>query len=120
MICANIFKTLLAISVVLTGLAGGCEQPSEPPPREEEPYFKPGEYGGDPMEHLYNLQLSPDGSRIALIRAYTPGETFDPRDQLWISQRRRDRPGADRLQYRYGGLVAKRREVGNNFYNRFS
>lgn len=63
-----------------------CGTPSQPP-TEEEPYFKPGEYGGDPLkgtEHLYNMQLSPDGSKIALIRSRTPESPFEPRDQLWI------------------------------------
>jgi len=65
----------------------GCGEAPEPP-RKDEPYFKPGEYGGEPMdstEHLYNLQLSPDGQQMAFIRAYTPGRPLDPRDQLWIS-----------------------------------
>lgn len=80
------FSTILAMLIFITGLAGGCEQPTEPP-KEEEPYFAPGEYGGDPLpdtEHLYNMQLSPDGSKIALIRSRTPGSLFEPRDQLWI------------------------------------
>ena len=69
-------------------LAVACEQTVEPPPpAEEEPFFKPGEYGGDALngtEHLYNFQLSPDGSRMALIRSRTPDLPLEPRDQLWI------------------------------------
>lgn len=79
--------SILATFFIVTSLAGGCEQPTDPPDKKEEPYFKPGEYGGEPLEdteHLYNLQLSPDGSKIALIRSRTPGGVFEPRDQLWI------------------------------------
>lgn len=87
MIPLNILKAVLVTLLIATGLFGGCEQPSQPPPPEEEPYFQPGEYGGDPLEgteHLYNLQLNPDGNKIALLRAYTPEEPFEPRSQLWI------------------------------------
>jgi Tol biopolymer transport system component len=86
MMIRTYFSTILTAILLITGLAGGCEQPTEPP-EPEEPYFKPGQYGGDPLEdteHLYNLQLSPDGSKIALIRSRTPGGVFEPRDQLWI------------------------------------
>lgn len=88
MIYLTILKLIVAACVIMSTMLGGCEPSTEPPPEEEpEPYFKPGEYGGDPLEgteHLYNFHLSPDGSQIALIRAYTPGEPLAPRDQLWI------------------------------------
>ena len=35
-------------------------------------------------EHLANVQPSPSGDRIALVRKRTPGEPSDPRNQLWI------------------------------------
>ena len=42
--------------------------------KPDEPLFQPGEYGGDPLpdaEELYNVQVSPDGEQIALIRSVT-------------------------------------------------
>ena len=66
----------------------------EDPPPEPEPLFAPGDYGGDPLpgtEELYNVRLSPDGSQVALIRSFTPGQPGQPRDQLWIT----DRDGSD-------------------------
>lgn len=83
----NILKGILLLVLMFTSAISSCEQPTKPPPDETEPYFKPGEYGGDPLEgteHLYNMQLSPDGSKIALIRSRTPGSLLEPRDQLWI------------------------------------
>lgn len=82
-------------STVLTALllAAACstapEPPEEKPPNEEppEPTFKEGTYGGPPLsgtESLANLRPSPSGDRIALIRERTPGESTDPRNQLWI------------------------------------
>ena len=88
MMYLQIWKSVIVAFFMITGMLGGCESSTEPPPEEEpEPYFKPGEYGGDPLEgteHLYNFQLSPDGTQMALIRAYTPGKPLAPRDQLWI------------------------------------
>lgn len=87
MIPLNILKAVLVTLLIATGLFGGCEQPSQPPLPEEELYFQPGEYGGDPLEgteHLYNLQLSPDGTKMALIRSHTPEDPFAPHDQLWV------------------------------------
>jgi len=83
----NTLLISFGIFLLFTALLVACEQTVEPPPAEEEPLFKPGEYGGDPLEgteHLYNFQLSPDGSRMALIRSRTPGQPLDPRDQLWV------------------------------------
>lgn len=72
--------------IAITFLFSCCTTSVEKPP-EEEPYFKPNEYGGTPLaetEHLYNIQSSPDGSKIALIRSRTPGNVAEPRRQLWI------------------------------------
>ena len=69
-----------------SGFTAGCDVADNPD--QEAPYFKPGEYGGSPIdstEHLYNLELSPDGRKIALIRSYSPDNRLqDPKDQLWI------------------------------------
>jgi len=79
-------KNLFSILLVLITIIGSCEQPTEPPD-EDQPYFKPNEYGGTALagtEHLYEFQLSPDGSKIALIRKRTPDDITEPRNQLWI------------------------------------
>ena len=70
-------------------LLAGCASVDEPP-RPDEPSFKPGDYGGNSLpdkEDLFSLQISPDGQRVALMRARTPGSLTDPRDQLWITDR---------------------------------
>ncbi len=78
---------MAGLSVVLA--LSGCSLTGGEDPTPE-PFFKPGEYGGDPLpgtEDLFNLRLSPDGRRVALIRRQTPDEPFDPRYQLWIVDR---------------------------------
>lgn len=65
-------------------LLAACSPPGVEP---EEPCFKPGEYGGNPLpgtESLNNVRLSPDGSRVALVREMTAGDPFSPRKQLWV------------------------------------
>lgn len=65
-------------------LLAGCSPPAVD---ADEPYFRPGEYGGTSIpgtESLNNIALSPDGSRIALVREKTAGDFFSPRKQLWI------------------------------------
>ena len=57
----SLLKSILLLLLMFTGAISSCEQPVDPPD-EKEPYFQPGEYGGDPLEgteHLYNMQLSP-------------------------------------------------------------
>ena len=89
------FANHIAFCLTLLALAGitllaGCSAVEEDPEPEPEPRFGPGEYGGDPIEgteELYNLNVSPDGERVALIRARTPGAPFEARDQLWIVDR---------------------------------
>lgn len=79
-------KTLFSLLLVFITIIGSCEQPTEPPD-EDQPYFKPNEYGGTALaetEHLYNIQSSPDGTKIALIRSRTPSRGFEARNQLWI------------------------------------
>ncbi len=76
----------LVSALLLTSACDAFRQKDTAP----EPYFKPGEYGGDPLpgtEHLYNVRLSPDGQKVAFIRSFTPGAPMDPRDQLWITNR---------------------------------
>jgi hypothetical protein len=56
-------RLVLIGSLVLIGMlrCGAVEVVDDPP----EPFFKPGEYGDDPLpgtESLVNLRLSPDGS----------------------------------------------------------
>lgn len=65
-------------------LLAACSPPGVEP---EEPRFKPGEYGGNPLpgtESLNNVRLSPDGNRVALVREMTPDDPFSPRRQLWL------------------------------------
>jgi hypothetical protein len=65
-------------------LLAACSSPGVEP---EEPHFRPGEYGGNPLpgtESLNNVRLSPDGRRVALVREITPGDPFSPRRQLWL------------------------------------
>jgi Tol biopolymer transport system component len=65
-------------------LLAACSSPGVEP---EEPHFRPGEYGGNPLpgtESLNNVRLSPDGRRVALVREITPGEPFSPRRQIWL------------------------------------
>ena len=53
-----------------------------------EPLFRPGDYGGDLLpgaEEFWNVRLSPDGTRIALVRLRTPGSITN--FQLWIMDR---------------------------------
>jgi hypothetical protein len=81
-------RLVLIGSLVLIGMlrCGAVEVVDDPP----EPFFKPGEYGDDPLpgtESLVNLRLSPDGSQVAVIRQYTPESFSDPRYQLWIVNR---------------------------------
>jgi hypothetical protein len=95
-------NTMTAINVLIASFfcAGifSCTTAIEDPPEEgengeQETYFQPGEYGGEPLpdtEHLLWISPSPDGERIALIRRRTPGE-LDPFNQLWIM----DKDGAD-------------------------
>ncbi|MDX1636582.1 MAG: hypothetical protein R3281_01350 [Balneolaceae bacterium] len=105
MLYTNILKLVTALLVVLISLSVGCETSTEPPSEEkEEPYFKPGEYGGDPLEgteHLYNLQGSPDGTKMVLTRAYTPGKPFAPRDQIWVLNN--DGTNPKLIGYNFGG-----------------
>jgi Tol biopolymer transport system component len=65
-------------------LLAACSSPGVEP---EEPHFRPGEYGGNPLpgtESLNNVRLSPDGRRVALVREITPGDPFSPRRQIWL------------------------------------
>jgi Tol biopolymer transport system component len=76
-----------AIAILL--MVPACSTFTEPP-KQNEPTFAPGEYGGDPLpgtEYLSNVKASPSGDRYALIRKRTPGEPSDPRNQLWIVDR---------------------------------
>lgn len=90
------FLKQVAISLILGFLLAfaACDTHPLTPP-EEPGRWGPGDYGGPAlagMEDLYNLTLSPDGTRIALTRKRTPGQEegtsddppMDPVDQLWI------------------------------------
>lgn len=71
-------RRLLPFLIIALTLAA-CSLTDEEP---EGPRFEPGEYGGEPLantEALFNVRPSPDGSRVALIREYTPGVPSDPR-----------------------------------------
>ena len=87
----RLFLSSLATLLAILGMAAACSTPTEPPPLEEpDPLFEQGDYGGPALpgtEELFNLMPSPDGERIALIRARTPGVSTDPRNQLWIVDR---------------------------------
>ena len=77
----NILTLLLA--------AASCQHtPVTPKPPVPEPYFKPGEYGGDAMpgsEWITSAFPSPDGQKVALVRYRTPDRIgVDPTEQLWI------------------------------------
>ena len=76
--------TLLILSLILS-----CQHtPVTPKPPVPEPYFKPGEYGGDAMsgtEWITAAFPSPDGQKIALARYWDPHRIgTDPTRQLWI------------------------------------
>lgn len=80
----------MAVLALCLILVSGCSLFSGGEEAPPEPLFKPGEYGYDALpgtEDLYNLRLSPNGTRIALIRRRTPGKPADPHDQLWIVNR---------------------------------
>ena len=81
-------RGILFLTLLLA--AASCQHtPVTPkPPVEEEPYFKPGEYGGNAIsgtEWITSSFPSPDGQKIALIRYWTPDRIgTDPGNQLWI------------------------------------
>lgn len=82
--------TFIVLMSILFGTVASCttniEDPPENDPDEKETFFKPGEYGGEPLpdtEHLLWISPSPDGDKVALIRRRTPGHS-DPFNQLWI------------------------------------
>ena len=80
-------RGILILALLL--VAASCQHtPVTPKPPVPEPYFKPGEYGGDAMsgtEWITAAFPSPDGQKIALIRYRTPKRIgADPTDQLWI------------------------------------
>ncbi|MEX2484468.1 MAG: hypothetical protein WED10_07910 [Brumimicrobium sp.] len=85
-------NTILLTFFFFTGLIScttAIEDPPDKEPEEKETYFKPGEYGGEPLpgsEHLLWISPSPDGEKIAVIRRQTP-EKLDPFNQLWIMDR---------------------------------
>jgi len=76
------------LSLVALALFYSCTNPVSQKPKPTEPYFKPGEYGGDAMsgtEWITSVFPSPDGQKIAIVRYWTPSRTIkDPREQLWI------------------------------------
>lgn len=82
---------LLALRSVVVGavvIAAACSTPTEP--KEKEPTFEEGAYGGEPLpgtEDITIVEPSPSGDRFALIRRRTPGNPSDPRFQLWIVDR---------------------------------
>lgn len=83
----RVFMNILSILLLL--LIGSCNNnPATPKPPVQQPYFKPGEYGGNAMsgtEWITSAYPSPDGKKIALVRYCTPGRLgSDPRYQLWI------------------------------------
>lgn len=86
----------------LLALFQSCGTEADPPPPE--PYFKPGEYGGQELpgtEHLTWISPSPDGERLAVVRKYTPGEN-DPLYQLWIMDT--DGANAQLITYNSGAV----------------
>jgi dipeptidyl aminopeptidase/acylaminoacyl peptidase len=77
-----------AFLLFLVFLVGCNHNPVSQKPKPTEPYFKPGEYGGDAMsgtEWITSVFPSPDGQKVAIVRYWTPSRTIkDPREQLWI------------------------------------
>ena len=57
-------------------------------------------------EHLFNIKVSPDGERVALIRKRTPGVPSDPRYQLWIVDRDGSNPRLVSVNTGTGRLTA--------------
>jgi len=80
-------RGILFLTLLLA--AASCQHtPVTPKPPVQEPYFKPGEYGGDAMpgtEWITSAFPSPNGQKMVVIRYWTPGRIgADPTKQLWI------------------------------------
>src|SRR5690554_4043482 len=80
------YYIVLFLFLALFQSCGTEVEPPPPQPPQPEPYFKPGEYGGQELpgtEHLTWISPSPDGEKLAVVRKFTPGQN-NPLYQLWI------------------------------------
>ena len=83
----NYILTLSLLAYLFSCQESGIGPDEVEEPVVEEPYFKPGEYGGTSLpgkEHLYNLMESPDGEKIAFVKRRMLGSINEPVTVLWI------------------------------------